>query len=210
MLHIVIATRNRHKYSELKRLLALGGIRWHSLAEFPAVPVIEERGRTFAANAVKKARAVSRATGCLALADDSGLEVEALGWAPGVRSARFAGRHGDGEANNKKLLRVLDDFPAAKRRARYRCVLALADPHRVLAVARGAWMGRIATEPHGQQGFGYDPIFLVPHLGKTVGQLPASTKALMSHRAKAAHRLIPALRRLASGIRSPLQKAFAN
>jgi len=196
MMDIVIATRNRHKVRELQTLLPIRGIRWRSLAAFPSIGDAAERGRTFEANATHKARAVARATGCLALADDSGIEVEALGGAPGVRSARFAGAHGRDEANNRKLLRVLGQRPPAARHARYRCVLALASSSRLLAVTRGRWEGRIAFQPAGRHGFGYDPIFLVPGLGKTVGQLPARIKQRVSHRAQAARRLRPVLRRL--------------
>ena len=197
MLDVVIATRNRHKFRELKALLDVPGIRWRSLVEFPDAPSVEETGRTFAANAVKKARAIARATGHPALADDSGIEVEALGWAPGVRSARFAGGHGDDRANNAKLLRLLDGQPAGKRRARYRCSLVLADPSRSIALTRGTWSGRVALRTQGSQGFGYDPVFLIPRLGKTVAQLPASVKQRLSHRAMAARRMRLVLRRLA-------------
>ena len=196
MIDVVIATRNRHKFVELKRLLPIRGIRWHSLAEFPEAPRVAEHGRTCEANAIKKARVVARATGMLALADDSGIEVEALGWGPGVRSARFAGAHGDDRANNAKLLQALNRLPMARRRARYRCVLALADPRDVLAVAHGTWNGRIARGPKGHRGFGYDPLFLVPRFGKTIGQLPSSIKQRLSHRAVAARRMRPILKRL--------------
>ena len=195
-LEIIIATRNRHKVRELARLLALRGIRWRSLAEFPQMPLIEETGRTFDANAVKKARSVARAIGALALADDSGLEVDALHGAPGIRSARFAGEPSDDRANNEKLLRVLEGMPMSRRTARYRCSLALASPTRLLAVTRGTWSGRVATHPAGHRGFGYDPIFLVPRYQRTVGQLPAGVKRRLSHRAQAADRLRPILHRL--------------
>ncbi len=196
MLSIVIATSNRHKIRELKTLLAMSGIRWHSLREFPDAPAVRETGRTFEANAILKARAAARATGHIALADDSGLEVDALGGAPGVRSARFAGRHGDDRANNDALLRRLDGLRPARRGARYRCVLALAKPSGVIAVTRGAWRGRIAMGPRGRGGFGYDPVFFIPRLGKTVGQLPLSVKQRLSHRAKAARRMRAVLRRM--------------
>ena len=197
MLDIVIATGNRKKFRELRALLRLSDIRWRSLAEFPRLPPVRETGRSFEANAVKKATAAARATSLPAVADDSGLEVDALGGAPGVRSARFAGRHGDDRANNRKLLRLLDGLPPRRRGARYRCVLALAGPSRLLAVARGTWAGRIAERPRGRGGFGYDPVFLVPRFGKTVGALPAAAKRRLSHRAIAARRLRPALQRLA-------------
>ena len=193
---MVIASGNPHKVRELVALLPLRGARWRSLAEFPSLPRVPERGATFEANATRKALAVARATGLLALADDSGLEVDALRWGPGVRSARFAGRHGDDAANNRKLLRLLAGLPPSRRRARYRCALALADPARVLAVTGGAWYGRIAVAPAGARGFGYDPLFLVPAYGKTVGQLPARVKQRRSHRARAARRMMPVLRRI--------------
>jgi XTP/dITP diphosphohydrolase len=133
MLDIVIATRNPHKFRELRGLLRVPGIHWQSLNAFPRVGTVKETGRTFDANARKKALALARATGRLALADDSGLEVDALDGAPGVRSARFAGGHGDDQANNRKLLRLLGRRPMTQRHARYRCVLALASPRRVLS-----------------------------------------------------------------------------
>jgi XTP/dITP diphosphohydrolase len=196
MRHVVFATRNRHKFRELKVLLAVPGVHWRSLAEFPQVPPLKETGRTFDANAVQKAHAAARATGLWAIADDSGLEVDGLGKAPGVRSARFAGRHGDDHANNTKLLRLLAGHPAAARRAQYRCSLALSDGSRILALTRGSWRGRIADRPRGRGGFGYDPIFLVPGLGKTVGELRARTKQRLSHRAAAARRMRVVLRKL--------------
>lgn len=186
---IVIATRNRHKVRELTALLDVRGIRWWSLGTFPHLPPIPERGRTFRANAIAKARAVARLTGEWALADDSGLEVDALDGAPGVRSARFAGRHGDDQANNAKLLRLLDGQPPPRRTARFRCVLALASPSKLLAVTEGVWEGRIAEQPTGRRGFGYDPIFLIPRLGKTSAQLPASVKNRLSHRGRTARRM---------------------
>ena len=201
MLHIVIATRNRHKFRELRALLRVRGIRWRSLQEFPRVREVKETGRTFDANARQKALAVAKATGCLALADDSGLEVDALGGAPGVRSARFAGGHGDDQTNNRKLLRLLGQRPLAQRRARYRCVLALASPQGIIRVVQGAWEGRIAFRPAGAQGFGYDPVFLVPRFGKTVGQLPFRVKQRWSHRSVAARRMLVVLRRLTAASR---------
>lgn len=200
MVDVVIATRNPHKIRELKGLLAIPGIRWHSLAEFPDLRVAEE-GKTFEDNAVKKARVIARATGWLTLADDSGVEVDALGGAPGVRSARFAGRHGDDAANNDKVLRQLAGRPPSQRTARYRCVLALGSPTGLVALARGQWAGRIASAPSGHHGFGYDPIFLVPRYRKTVGQLPTRVKQRLSHRAAAARRLRSTLRRVIRSVR---------
>ena len=202
MLHVVIATGNRHKFNELAKLLAVPGVRWHALAEYGRAPAMAETGKTFDANAIKKARAIARWTGHLALADDSGLEVEALKWGPGVRSARFAGRHGDDEANNAKLLRALSGLPPLRRRARYRCSLALAAPSRLIAVTRGTWYGRIAPEPAGRHGFGYDPMFFVPRFGKTVGQLAPSVKRRLSHRAAAARGMRSTLVRLSASQRT--------
>lgn len=196
MIHIIIATRNHHKFSELRELLPKRGIRWHSLGEFPNTRPVRENGASFKANAVKKARAVAKATGCIALADDSGLEVDALGGDPGIHSARYAGRHGDDAANNRKLLRALKGLPTTRRRARYCCVLAIADSKNVLAAVEGRWIGRIAETPAGRAGFGYDPIFWLPKLRKTVAQLPRYKKRRLSHRAAAARRLWPILQRL--------------
>ena len=195
MLDVVIATGNRHKFKELKALLTMPGIRWHSLADYPALPPVRETGHTFDANAIKKAQAVARGTRMLAIADDSGLEVEALRGGPGVRSARFAGRHGNDRANNVKVLRLMKGLPPAKRKARYRCSLVLADPLRVVGLSRGTWAGRIATVPRGRHGFGYDPLFMVPRHHKTVGQLSAAIKRQCSHRARAARTLRPILLR---------------
>ena len=196
MIDIVIATGNRHKFRELTALLPVRGVRYHSLSEFPSIPPVRERGRTFEANAIKKAKAVARATGLLALADDSGIEVEALGWTPGVKSARFAGRHGDDAANNAKLLALLAHLPMARRRARYRCVLALAGLRRIV-ITTGTWTGRIANAAEGARGFGYDPLFIAPGTGMTVGRLPAAMKQRLSHRAQAARRMGRVVRNLA-------------
>jgi XTP/dITP diphosphohydrolase len=160
---------------------------------------VRETGRTFEANAIKKARAIAKATGRLALADDSGIEVDALGGAPGVSSAHFAGRHGDDAANNAKLLRVLRAVPTVKRTARYRCVLALASPTETIAIAEGVWEGRIARVPEGKGGFGYDPIFWVPARRCMAAQLAAAEKNRLSHRAQAARRMRLVLQFIATG-----------
>ncbi len=191
---IVIATRNAGKVRELCALMRVPGIRWRSLQEFPPRPTIRETGKTFLENAAKKAIETARQTGCLALADDSGLEVDALGGAPGIHSARYAGGHGGDEANNVKLLRALRDLPVARRKAGFRCVLVVANASRVLASAEGVFRGRIAREPAGSGGFGYDPIFFIPSLRKTSGELSARVKSRISHRAKAARRMQRLLR----------------
>lgn len=197
MIDVVVATGNWHKFHELTRLLAMPGIRWHSLKEFPHIPPVDEDGKTFDANAVKKARAISEATGFFALADDSGIEVKALGGSPGVYSARFAGNYGDDKANNEKLLRLMKPVAAPNRSARYCCSLALASPFGTIAVTHGTWAGRIAAAPKGGGGFGYDPVVFIPRLGKTVAQLPKYLKRKYSHRSVAARRMLPHLRRLA-------------
>jgi len=201
MREIVIATGNHHKFRELRALLTVRGIRWRALTDYPGVSAVRETGKNFETNAAKKARAVAKATGQLALADDSGLEVAALHWGPGVRSARFAGAHGDDAANNRKLLRVLHGLPRRRRGARYRCILALASPTKLLAVTSGTWSGQIAEAPKGRNGFGYDPLFLVPGTGKTVAQLPVRLKHQHSHRAAAARRMKAVLKKLTAGTR---------
>ena len=189
MRDVVFATRNPAKLREMQVLLRGIGVRLRSLADFPPTPPVNETGRTFEANAIKKAVAAARDTGCLAIADDSGLDVDALGGAPGVRSARFAGRHGDDQANNAKLLRLLARVPEARRGARFRCVLAVAGPRGVLGVTEGVLAGRIATQPRGRNGFGYDPLFVVPRLGNTTAELSSAAKHRISHRGQAARRL---------------------
>ncbi len=196
---LVIATRNTKKFRELRALLSVEGFALRSLESFPSAPTVRETGLTFEANAIKKAKSAARTTGCIALADDSGLEVDALGGQPGVKSARFAGRHGDDEANNRKLLRLLKNVPDEKRTARFRCVLALVSGDRVLAVADGVFEGRIAREPTGEQGFGYDPIFFVPGQRKTSAQLSPPTKNRLSHRGQAVRRMRRVLTALAKG-----------
>jgi XTP/dITP diphosphohydrolase len=182
----VLATGNRGKLAELRRLLAPTGIEVISQDQF-AVPPVEEDGVTFLENALKKARAAAAASGLPALADDSGLAVEALGGAPGVRSARFAGADADDAANNQRLLAELAGLPVDRRQAAFHCVLVMVqgpdDP--VPLVCHGRWPGRIATAPAGRGGFGYDPLF-VPEAGdRTAAELPAEEKARLSHRGQA-------------------------
>jgi XTP/dITP diphosphohydrolase len=193
---LVFATRNPGKLVELRQLLAdLDLAVWsldelgRDMPEVPEVPEVIEDGDTFEANAGKKALEVSRATGLPALADDSGLEVDALDGAPGVRSARFAGPDAGDQANNAKLLHALRDVPEDRRSARFRSVLALADTAGALGDAlittAGACEGRILFSPRGTGGFGYDPLFLVPELGATFAELGVGTKNDLSHRARA-------------------------
>lgn len=193
---LVFATRNRGKLVELRQLLAGLPLAVRSLDEVDAaVPDVVEDGDTFEANATKKALEVSRATGLPALADDSGIEIDALDGAPGVHSARFAGAHGADEANNDKVLALLSSVPEAERTARFRSVLALADcggrlGDQVITCA-GVCEGRILDHRRGDRGFGYDPLFFVPELGATFGELGLGSKNEMSHRARAMQAMRP-------------------
>jgi XTP/dITP diphosphohydrolase len=165
-------------------------IRVELLHDFAALPPVIEDGATFEENARKKAEHYSRFSDDVVIADDSGIEVDALGGAPGVHSARFAGRHGDDEANNRLLLDKLRGVPWEKRTARFVCVLAAARAGRTLATFRGAAEGYILEEPRGSEGFGYDPLFYSPEARCGFGELPAERKAQFSHRGKAATALL--------------------
>ncbi|HEX8201418.1 MAG TPA: non-canonical purine NTP pyrophosphatase [Isosphaeraceae bacterium] len=202
---LILATRNRKKGEEMIWLLAppwepnprLARLRARTLAEHPEVPEVVEDAETFAGNARKKAVEAARALGIWAVADDSGLAVDALGGAPGVLSARYAGRHGDDEANNRKLLEALAGVPDDRRGAAFVCALALADPSGAIrGEVQASCRGRITPEPRGAGGFGYDPLFLIPEYHQTFGQLSALVKHQLSHRARAFARLRPDLERL--------------
>ena len=183
MKQLLIATRNAHKLTEIRELLPgtdiLGTDRW------PEVPDPEETGTTFEANAAIKAEAWAAATGLPALADDSGLEVDALNGAPGIHSARYAGTHGDNAANNAKLLAELDGLPESRRTARFVCALALAIPGQPTRLLRGTCEGTIIRTLSGANGFGYDPLFRPNGYEKTFGELGADVKDRISHRARA-------------------------
>jgi len=190
MIHeLVLATRNRHKGEELVALLDGLGIAVRTLAEFPDAPDVVEDGETCEANAVKKATAIADATGLPAIADDTGLEVDALGGRPGVYAARYAGEHVTYEDNWRKLLGELAGIPLARRTARFLTVAALALPSDGVQTAQGTLEGIITEEPMGTGGFGYDPVFRVPELGKTLAELSAEEKNRISHRAKAFARI---------------------
>jgi XTP/dITP diphosphohydrolase len=176
-----LATGNAGKVRDFRAL----GLPVEAMAGFASLPAIEETGGTFEANARLKAEHYSRFTGDCVLADDSGLEVEALGGAPGVRSARFAGGHGDDAANNRLLLERLQGVPEDRRRARFVCVLAVARQGVTLATFRGTAAGRILEEPRGAGGFGYDPLFYSPAAGATFAELPPERKGAFSHRGQA-------------------------
>ena len=182
---LVLATGNPHKQQELKDLLGDVDLRILTLGDFPGVPEIEEDGKTCQDNAIKKARGIAQYTGHWALADDTGLEVDALNGRPGVYAARYAGEHATYEDNCRKLLNEMTDVPSDQRLARFITVMALSDPSGNVEVVEGVLPGRITQEFQGTQGFGYDPVFFVPELGQTLAVLSLGKKNQVSHRALA-------------------------
>ena len=190
---IVVATRNAGKTREFARLLEPLGLTVRGLSDCPDAPDIVEDGDTFADNALKKARTIAEAFGLPVLADDSGLSVEALGGRPGVHSARYAGPNATDADRINKLLSELQGVPDAERTASFHCALVLAWPGDGELMVEGLVQGRILHEPRGEHGFGYDPIFYVPALGKTFAELTTEEKNKHSHRAKAAELLVEAL-----------------
>lgn len=182
---LVLATRNVHKVGELMTVLSAVPVTVVGLEAYPNFADVEETGTTFAENAALKARAAARHTGEWALADDSGLEVDALSGAPGVRSSRFAGEHATDARNNEKLLRLLATVPRAQRTARFRCAIAISTPDGTTWIDEGTCEGIIAESPRGEGGFGYDPLFIVPEMDRTFAELPPETKERISHRARA-------------------------
>lgn len=191
---LVLASRNEHKLAELRVLCGLPEGTLVSAASFPGAPEPEEDADTFVGNALLKARALRDFTGEWALADDSGLCVDALGGAPGVLSARYAGRHGDDAANNSLLLRNLAALgPKAPRTCHFSCALALVSPDGREFVAIGLCPGVLLHEGRGTDGFGYDPLFLPDGRDRTFAELPREVKCTFSHRAAAAARMRPLL-----------------
>jgi len=182
---IVFATKNKGKLREIKGMLAGLDFEFLSLHDFPAMPDIVEDGHTYLENSLKKASIVSEFTGEMVLADDSGLEVDALSGAPGIYSSRYDGDNATDESNVKKLLNELQGMPPEKRNAAYHCVLVFYMPGGTYEVFNGRWGGRIHDVPLGEGGFGYDPVFLLPDRGVTAAQLPADEKNRLSHRAQA-------------------------
>lgn len=185
MKELLVATRNKNKLAEIKDLLKDLNFRITSLDDYPNMPEIEEDGDSFSANAIKKAATIALYTKKLTMGEDSGLEVKALNNQPGIYSARFSGPGATDPKNNKKLLKMLEGIPLKKRQARYRCCVALADGEKIIDVVSGSCSGVITTKEKGRNGFGYDPLFLIPKFGKTFGELPPEIKAKMSHRSKA-------------------------
>ena len=180
---LIVATRNKHKLEEIHAILSGLAVELHSALDFPEIPDVVEDGDTFEANAIKKAVTLARATGCWALGDDSGLEVEALGNAPGVYSARYAGEPVSYAANNEKLLRELAG--KSDRRARFRCVMALSDPQGRAETVEGRCEGHIIEALRGVAGFGYDPLFVPDSFTQTFAEMPADQKNAISHRGRA-------------------------
>jgi XTP/dITP diphosphohydrolase len=190
---VVLATRNPGKIAELRRILAPEDIELVGLEAFPDVPDVAETGDTFVANARLKAHAVSQATGLLAVADDSGLAVDALNQMPGVLSARWSGRHGDDEANLALVLAQLSDVPDGRRGAAFICAAVAAMPDGREVVVEARLDGVLVREPRGSDGFGYDPIFLPIGETRTTAEMPPAEKDAISHRGKAFRALAPEL-----------------
>ena len=182
---LVLATNNRHKIEEVTAILKSLDVEIITKDAYPDFPDVEETGTTLEENAVLKAEVIHKYTGLPALADDSGIEVDALNGEPGVNSARYAGPGCTFADNNAKLLKALKGIPSHKRTARFRCVVAVCFGDGNIRLAEGKIDGRITADLRGRQGFGYDPIFEIPHLGMTFAEMPSEQKNSMSHRGKA-------------------------
>jgi XTP/dITP diphosphohydrolase len=192
-MEIVIATSNEGKLKEFKELLRGLSLTIHSLKDFPHIAPVIEDGSSFYENALKKARTVARATGRVTMADDSGLEVDALQGKPGIYSSRFAGEGASDEANNAKLLSALSNLPPQKRGACFKCVLVVINPEGKSTFVEGECRGVIVDNPRGDLGFGYDPLFLVPEYKRTFSELEPEIKNKISHRARAVHKILTIL-----------------
>lgn len=197
---IVLATRNRHKVDEIRQILKIyldgdlySQIEILDLDNFPSVPEIEEDGKTFVENALKKARTVYEFTGLCSIADDSGIEVDFLNGEPGIYSARYAGENATDEENNRKLLKLLEGVPIEKRTATFRCALAYVDGN-IEKVFEGATKGKVIFEPRGMGGFGYDPLFVPDGYELTYAEMPKDLKNRISHRSKALQKFAEFLR----------------
>jgi len=184
---LLVATTNRHKLEEYRSIFVDLPFQIVSLSDIQLDLDVEETGTTFQENAELKALAYAGASGLLSLADDSGLEIDALGGAPGVYSARFAGEDTSYEERFRIIFEQLSGLPVEKRTARFRCVITIAEPSGYHRSVEGSIEGVITDVPHGLNGFGYDPIFLVPELGKTTAEIPPEQKNKISHRGRAAH-----------------------
>ncbi|MFZ9751321.1 MAG: XTP/dITP diphosphatase [Candidatus Nanopelagicales bacterium] len=185
MKQIVVASTNKHKIKEIAAIMQPHGYQIKSLLDYPDIPEVRETGATFEDNAILKATTIAKHLNQPVLADDSGIEVDALNGMPGVLSARWAGSQKNDLANLDLLLSQLADVPTERRTARYVCVAAYVEPDGTAKTARGEWQGVVAMEPIGTNGFGYDPIFWLPDQGKSVAELSEAEKDSMSHRLKA-------------------------
>lgn len=192
---VVLATRNQHKVTELRRILEGSGLAVDLIGtqEFPDLPDVAETGSSFAANALLKARDVAHRTGLIAIADDSGLCVDALNGMPGIFSARWAGRHGDDRANVDLLLAQLADVPSPRRGASFHCAAAVATPQGEERVVEGVLDGGVIEQPRGSNGFGYDPVFVPRGYVLTTAELTPQEKDAISHRGQAFRALVPVL-----------------
>lgn len=193
---IVLATKNAGKKRELEALLAGLPVMVKTLADYPEIGDIEESGTTFRENAELKARQTCAHTGLVSIGDDSGLEVDALNGAPGIYSARFSGADHDDAANNAHLLKHMSDIPEGRRQARFRSVMAVATPEGELYVGEGILPGWIDTEPRGQEGFGYDPLFVPENDTRSLAMLSMQEKNKISHRSRALQDIFPVLIKL--------------
>ncbi len=193
---LLVATGNKGKVREYQKLLEGLPLQVVTLADEGIDTEVEETGSTIEENAILKARAYAEMSGLLTLADDSGLEVDALGGEPGAMSKRYAGPDASDEERNAYLLEKVRDVPTAKRTARFRCVIAVAVPGDGIELSQGTCEGTIAREPRGSWGFGYDPIFYVPEMGKHMAELPLEVKNRISHRARASQGARKAIERL--------------
>jgi len=191
---LLLATRNPHKKKELQRILGDLSIEILTLEEVKDLPEVEENGKTFAENALKKAVAGASASGLICLADDSGLEVDALDGKPGVYSARFAGEYADDQQNNEKLLQMMQGIEEKKRTARFVCAIAVSDPQGRAKVVKGVCEGKIAFAPVGQGGFGYDPLFIPDGFFESFAELSAEEKNRISHRGMALKKAKPIIK----------------
>jgi len=188
-LEIVVATRNVGKFKEITAILAADSAKFFSLKDFPDIPEIIEDGKTFAENALKKAKIIARLTGRVAVADDSGLTVDALQGRPGIFSSRYAGENASDEDRCRKLLKEMESIPEGKRGGAFVCAAAVASPGEDGEVVEAKWRGTITFAPRGANGFGYDPIFFIPEMNRTVAELGPAVKNKISHRARAFKKL---------------------
>jgi len=195
---ILLATRNQNKKEELQQMLNDLDIRVLTLEDIDSLPEVEEDGQSFEENAVKKSVVIASSSGLVCLADDSGLVVDALDGQPGIYSARFAGDDADDQKNNKKLLKLMCDIPEERRTARFICAIAISDSKGNIEIVKGSCEGRIAFEPFGKDGFGYDPLFIPRGFSKTFAELNPEEKNRISHRGRALQQARPLIKKFFS------------